>query len=48
MVKAFGQNLKDAGLSPAQCYSFPCIIRLLPREFIIYSKIFSVLREIEA
>ena len=31
----FGWNLKDAGLSPAWCYSFPCI-RLLPREFIIY------------
>ena len=38
MVKAFGWNPKDAGLSPDWHYSFPCI-RLLPREFInIYSK----------
>ena len=35
MVKAFSQNPKDAGSSPAQHYSFPCIIRLLLREFII-------------
>ena len=36
MVKAFGWNLKDASLSPAWHYSFPCI-RLLPGEFINYS-----------
>ena len=35
MVKALGWNLKDAGSSPAHCYSFPCV-RLLLREFIIY------------
>ena len=37
MVKVFAWNVKDAGLSPAQHYSFPCI-RLLPREIIIYFK----------
>ena len=25
MVKAFAQNVKDAGLSPVQCYTFPCV-----------------------
>ena len=29
MVKVFAWNAKDAGLSPAECYSFPCIRLLL-------------------
>ena len=37
MVKAFGQNPKDAGLSPAQCYSFPCQIASGEKLFINYS-----------
>ena len=44
MVKVFSQNPKDAGSSPAWHYSFPCI-RLLQREFIIYSKDLEILIE---
>ena len=35
MVKAFAKNVKDAGFSPAQCYSFPC--QIASRENIIYN-----------
>ena len=35
MVKAFTWNAKDAGLSPAQHYSFPC--QIASREKIIYN-----------